>query len=67
VRGVKVVPVGRSTRVTSYDETSAGTFQPIVEQRNLFAVDCASTQRHTKDDVDAFTHGFTAISRVDVN
>jgi 5'-nucleotidase len=65
VRGVKVVPVGRSTRVTSYEETSAGTFQPAIEQRSLFNVDCASTQQRAKDDIDAFTHGFAAISYVD--
>jgi len=66
-RGVKFVPVGRSSTVASYTETSTGTFRPNVESRNLFSVDCASTQRRAVDDIDAFVHGFTAVSRIAVN
>jgi 5'-nucleotidase len=67
VRGVRVVPLGLSTRVTGYNQTATSTYAPIVNRRDLFAVNCASTKTNVVDDVDAFTNGFASVTTLDID
>jgi 5'-nucleotidase len=67
VRGIEFVPVGRSRTVTSYTQSSTGTYTAVVQTRDLLNANCTSTLQHPTDDIAAFTNGFAAISRLAVN
>jgi 5'-nucleotidase len=64
LRGIEIVTVGRSKGVASYTESPTGTFTAVTANRNLFNVNCTSSLQDPADDIDAFTNGFAAISRL---
>ena len=64
VRGVTLVTVGRSNGVVSYTESPTGVFTAVTRTRNLVNVNCTSSLQHPVDDIDAFTNGFAALSRL---
>ena len=67
VRGLAIVPLGRSSRVTGYSTTATGTYQATVEQRNPFASDCTSTKTALVDDIDAMSNGFISLTQLDID
>jgi 5'-nucleotidase len=67
VRGARIVPLGLSTKITAYDQTAPNTFAPVVERRNIFTVNCASTKTRVVDDIDAFTNGFASVTKLDID
>jgi 5'-nucleotidase len=67
VRGVRLVPLGRSGEVTGYTPQSGtvdnGVFAPTVATQNPVAVaDCTSTLASVADDIQAFNHGFIPVT-----
>ncbi|MDX2169143.1 MAG: 5'/3'-nucleotidase SurE [Deltaproteobacteria bacterium] len=69
VRGVVLVPVGRSTTFTGYTlvGSSGGvdTWAPTSALINPFVVNCASTLEDPTSDVEAFTNGFATVTPLD--
>ena len=69
MRGLKVVPVGRTTVFTGYTlQGSAGgvdTWKPTIVSGNPFSVDCTSTLEEVSSDLDAFTNGFATVTPLD--
>lgn len=65
-RGVRVVPLGRSSRLTGYTLTSqagdAKTYTPQVETTSLFDTDCTSTLANPRSDVEAMNNGFASVT-----
>jgi 5'-nucleotidase len=66
VRGVRVVAVGRSSRVTGYalqsDDGTTRTFQATTASTNVFTSNCTSTAPAGDTDVNTFTIGFATVS-----
>lgn len=69
VRGVKVVPVARSQVFTGYtlqsEASGVQTWKPTIANGNAFASDCTSTVRDAGSDLEAFNHGFIAVTPLD--
>jgi len=65
-RGVRVVPLGRSSRLTGYALSSESgdtkTYTPQVETTNLFNSDCTSTLANPATDVEAMNNGFASVT-----
>jgi 5'/3'-nucleotidase len=66
VRGVRVVGVGRATKVNTYsllsDDGTTQTFQASNSSTNVLASNCTSTAPAGETDVDTFTIGFATVS-----
>jgi 5'-nucleotidase len=63
VRGIKLVPLGQSSRVSGYNIQSGtvgnGVFAPVIATQNPIAPsDCLSTLKHPTNDIEAFNNGF---------
>jgi 5'-nucleotidase len=72
VRGVQLLPLGQSTKVTGYTPQSGtignGTFVPVVTNENpITTSDCTSSATSFSDDIQAFTNGFATASVVNQN
>jgi 5'-nucleotidase len=72
VRGVRLLPLGQSTKVTGYTPTSGtvgnGTFTPVVTNENPISTsDCSSSATSFTDDIQAFTNGFATATVVNPN
>jgi 5'-nucleotidase len=69
VRGVRVVPVGRSIVVTGYslqsDMGGVQTWKPVVSNTSIFVTNCTSTVEDPQTDVEAFTNGFATVTPLD--
>lgn len=69
VRGVKVVPVGRSTVFSGYtlssDVGGLETWLPTIAAGNPFTSNCASTRTDVATDLEAFNHGFATVTPLD--
>jgi 5'/3'-nucleotidase len=63
VRGVRLLPLGQTSRVGSYTVQSGsidnGTFAPVVVNQNAISTsDCTSTLTRFTNDIEAFNNGF---------
>ena len=71
VRGVRVVSVGRSSTITGYtllsDIGGVQTWQPVLQNVNLFASDCTSALGPPLTDVEGMTNGFATVSPLDAD
>jgi broad specificity polyphosphatase/5'/3'-nucleotidase SurE len=65
LRGVRLVPLGQTSRVSGYNVQSGtidnGTFAPTVATQNAVATaNCLSTLLRPADDIEAFNNGFVS-------
>jgi 5'-nucleotidase len=72
VRGVQLLPLGQSSKVTGYTPQSGtignGVFAPVVTNENpITASDCASAATSFTDDIQAFANGFATATVVNQN
>jgi 5'-nucleotidase len=63
VRGIRLLPLGLTSRVSDYTVQSGtvgnGTFAPVIATQNAFAPsDCLSTLKQPTNDIEAFNNGF---------
>lgn len=69
VRGVRVVPVGRSSNITTYSLVSdiggLQTWQPTTVSGNPFTNDCTSTLEEVGSDLEAFNNGYATVTPLD--
>jgi 5'-nucleotidase len=65
-RGVRVVPLGRFSRITGYTLAAEGdgaqTWQPAVQNLNPFATDCTSGLGKPGTDLEALVNGFATVT-----
>jgi 5'-nucleotidase len=66
LRGIRVVPLGRSSRVTGYTLTGSmgamQTFTPTIPPVNVLGSDCLSTLAGPTTDVEAMVNGFASVT-----
>lgn len=69
VRGVRVVPLGRTQVFSGYtlqsDIGGVQTWAPSIVNSNPFTTDCTSTVSTVATDIEAFNHGFVAVTPLD--
>jgi len=65
IKGVRVVPLGRSTNVTGY--TGSGTVTPVVSSQSPFAVNCNTPLQNPATDLDGFTAGFVTVTPLGID
>ncbi len=66
MRGIRVVPIGRSSQIVDYTLTSesgtTSTYLPVVESSSVLSTDCTSTLADPSNDVQALQNGFASIT-----
>jgi 5'/3'-nucleotidase len=66
VRGVRVVPLGRTQQFTAYEPAPspapADNWQPVVEKIPLGSNDCTSKLRNPRTDLEAMNNGFATVT-----
>ncbi len=65
-RGIRLVPLGRASRVTGYTLTGSmgatQTFAPTIPPLNVLGSDCSSTLASPTTDVEAMVNGFASVT-----
>jgi 5'-nucleotidase len=64
-KGVAIVPLGQSTKVTGY--TGSGNVTPVVSSQSPFAVNCSAPLLVPATDLDGLTSGFVTVTPLGIN
>jgi 5'-nucleotidase len=68
LRGVRAVPLGRSTQVTGYEQQGSGdVWNPVVLRTPLGSTNCDSDLRNPTNDLEAMNNGFASVTPLDAD